>query len=133
MFADATGVLRTGNTVVFRIGSDALGTARAIVRVAVEPALADGRPAGRRGVAGRLARACRRVGAVRRSSRSALAVARGSGAAVAQLGAVARQPGVPASLHGTGGAWLVVAPGADADTVHQVGACTRSIARCATR
>ena len=27
MFADATGVLRTGNTVVFRIGSDALGTA----------------------------------------------------------------------------------------------------------
>ena len=25
VFADATGVLRTGNTVVFRIGSDALG------------------------------------------------------------------------------------------------------------
>ncbi|NIS35844.1 MAG: glutamate-5-semialdehyde dehydrogenase, partial [Actinobacteria bacterium] len=26
VFADATGVLRSGNTVVFRIGSDALGT-----------------------------------------------------------------------------------------------------------
>ena len=33
----------------------------------------------------------------------ALAVARGSGAAVAQLGAVARQAGTPVSLHGTGG------------------------------
>ena len=31
VFADATGVLRGGNTVVFRIGADALGTARAIV------------------------------------------------------------------------------------------------------
>ncbi len=30
VFADATGVLRSGNTVVFRIGSDALGTAAAI-------------------------------------------------------------------------------------------------------
>jgi len=40
VFADAAGVLRAGNTVVFRIGSDALGTARAIVRVALDPALA---------------------------------------------------------------------------------------------
>src|SRR5207237_1477427 len=39
VFADATGVLRAGNTVVFRIGSDALGTAQAIVRAALEPAL----------------------------------------------------------------------------------------------
>ncbi|NDB21008.1 MAG: aldehyde dehydrogenase family protein [Proteobacteria bacterium] len=38
----------------------------------------------------------------------ALAVARGSGAAVAQLGAIARQAGTPVSLHGTGGAWIVV-------------------------
>ena len=48
-------------------------------------------------------------------NRLGLAVARGSGAAVAQLGAVARQHGVPASLHGTGGAWLVAAHSADAD------------------
>ena len=39
VFADATGVLRSGNTVVFRIGSDALGTARAIVEHALKPAL----------------------------------------------------------------------------------------------
>ncbi|NLA35750.1 MAG: glutamate-5-semialdehyde dehydrogenase, partial [Actinobacteria bacterium] len=31
VFADACGVIRSGNTVVFRIGSDALGTAQAIV------------------------------------------------------------------------------------------------------
>jgi len=43
-----------------------------------------------------------------------LAVARGSGAAVAQLGAVARQHGVPVSLHGTGGAWMVAGETADA-------------------
>jgi len=47
--------------------------------------------------------------------RLSLAVARGSGPAVAQLGAVARQAGVPVSLHGTGGAWLIAAPDADID------------------
>jgi glutamate-5-semialdehyde dehydrogenase len=45
--------------------------------------------------------------------RLALAVARGSGPAVAQLGAVARQAGTPASLHGTGGAWLIADASAD--------------------
>lgn len=45
--------------------------------------------------------------------RLALAVARGSGPAVAQLGAIARQAGVPVSLHGAGGAWLTAAPDAD--------------------
>jgi glutamate-5-semialdehyde dehydrogenase len=47
--------------------------------------------------------------------RLALAVARGSGPAVAQLGAVARQSGLPVSLHGTGGAWIVAAGDAEAD------------------
>ena len=47
--------------------------------------------------------------------RLALAVARGSGPAVAQLGAVARQAGTPVSLHGTGGAWLVAGESADAE------------------
>ena len=47
VFADACGVLRSGNTVVFRIGSDALGTARAIVEFALDPALEEaGLPAG---------------------------------------------------------------------------------------
>ncbi len=45
VFADAAGVVRTGNTVVFRIGSDALGTARAIVGHALGPALARRRAA----------------------------------------------------------------------------------------
>jgi glutamate-5-semialdehyde dehydrogenase len=106
VFADATGVLRSGNTVVFRIGSDALATARAVVEHALEPALsAAGLPEG----------AVSLVDAPQRSAgwallgdrRLGLAVARGSGPAVAQLGAVARQAGVPVSLHGTGGAWIV--------------------------
>lgn len=112
VFADATGVLRTGNTVVFRIGSDALGTARAIMSAAVEPALvASGLPTG----AVQLIDAASHAAgwALFADDRLGLAVARGSGRAVAQLGAVARQHGVPASLHGTGGAWMVVAADAD--------------------
>jgi glutamate-5-semialdehyde dehydrogenase len=114
VFADATGVLRSGNTVVFRIGSDALGTAQAIMRHALEPALkAAGLPDG---AASLVESPERSAGwAMFSDKRLALAVARGSGPAVAQLGAVARQAGVPVSLHGTGGAWLVAAPDADAE------------------
>ena len=106
VFADATGVLRAGNTVVFRIGSDALGTAEAMVEHALAPALAEaGLPAG---AAQLLAARSHASGwALFSDTRLALAVARGSGAAVEQLGAVARQAGIPVSLHGTGGAWLV--------------------------
>ena len=113
VFADAAGVLRGGNTVVFRIGSDALGTAKAIVRHALAPALAAaGLPEG----------ACVLVESAEHAAgwalfsdkRLSLAVARGSGRAVAQLGAVARQAGVPVSLHGTGGAWLIADETADA-------------------
>lgn len=106
VFADATGVLRSGNTVVFRIGSDALGTARAIVRHALDPALERaGLPAG----AAVLVESPQRASgwALFGDRRLALAVARGSGPAVSQLGAVARQAGVPVSLHGTGGAWMM--------------------------
>ena len=112
VFADAAGVLRGGNTVVFRIGSDALGTARAIATHGLGPALAAaGLPAG----------ACVLIEspehaagwALFSDARLSLAVARGSGAAVVQLGAVARQAGVPVSLHGTGGAWLIADESAD--------------------
>lgn len=114
VFADATGVLRTGNTVVFRIGSDALGTARAIMHAAVQPALAAaGLPAGAVQLVDSAAHAA--GWALFTDHRLSLAVARGSGTAVAQLGAVARQHGVPVSLHGTGGAWLVAADSADAE------------------
>ena len=112
VFADATGVLRSGNTVVFRIGSDALGTARAIVEHALRPALAlAGLP---EGAAVLVDSASHAAGwAMFADQRLALAVARGSGAATEQLGAVARQAGNAVSLHGTGGAWIVGGPNAD--------------------
>lgn len=114
VFADAAGVVRTGNTVVFRIGSDALGTAEAIVEHALDPALgAAGLPDG---TVGLVASAAHAAGwALFSDRRLSLAVARGSGPAVAQLGAVARQAGVPVSLHGTGGAWVIAAADADAE------------------
>ncbi len=119
VFADATGVLRTGNTVVFRIGSDALGTARAFMDEIVGPALdGAGLP---RGAVRLVDSAAHAAGwALFADPRVALAVARGSGPAVAQLGAVARQHGVPVSLHGTGGAWVVAAPDADPDVLADV-------------
>ncbi len=114
VFADAAGVVRAGNTVVFRIGSDALGTAQAMVAHCLAPALAEaGLPAG---TAQLLATPSRAAGwALFADERLCLAVARGSGAAVEQLGAVARQAGVPVSLHGTGGAWLVTGVSAEED------------------
>jgi len=114
VFADATGVIRAGNTVVFRIGSDALGTARAIVAEALDPALAEaGLPEGAAVLVDSAAHAA--GWAMFADSRLALAVARGSGPAVSQLGAIARQAGTPVSLHGTGGAWIVADATADAD------------------
>ncbi len=119
VFADACGVLRTGNTVVFRIGSDALGTARAIVEHALDPALvAAGLPPGAAALVDSPAHAA--GWALFSDPRLALAVARGSGRAVAQLGAVARQAGNAVSLHGTGGAWIVASDHADADRLGAV-------------
>jgi glutamate-5-semialdehyde dehydrogenase len=114
VFADATGVIRAGNTAVFRIGSDALGTANAIMRTALEPALASaGLPTGAAVLVDSAAHAA--GWAMFSDPRLSLAVARGSGPAVAQLGAIARAAGVPVSLHGTGGAWMVADHSADAD------------------
>ncbi|MCU0260805.1 MAG: aldehyde dehydrogenase family protein [Ilumatobacteraceae bacterium] len=112
VFADAAGVVRNGNAAVFRIGSDALGTADAIATHALGPALeAAGLPPGTVSLVHSPDRAA--GWALLGDRRLALAVARGSGPAVAQLGAVARQAGVPVSLHGTGGAWMLVGLGAD--------------------
>ncbi|MEM7276443.1 MAG: glutamate-5-semialdehyde dehydrogenase, partial [Actinomycetota bacterium] len=52
--------------------------------------------------------------------RLSLAVARGSGPAVAQLGSVARRVGTPVSLHGTGGAWIVTGETCDPDRLEAV-------------
>ena len=111
--ADACGVLRGGNAVVFRIGSDALGTATALLEHAVRPSLADaGLPSG---AVSLVASEDRAAGwALFADDRLALAVARGSGPAVAQLGGIARRQGTPVSLHGTGGAWMLVTSGVDA-------------------
>jgi glutamate-5-semialdehyde dehydrogenase len=112
VFADATGVLRGGNTVVFRIGSDALETANAIMEHALQPALrAAGLPSG---AASLVNSRSREAGiAMMADPRLALAVARGSGAATTRLGAVASQAGNAVSLHGTGGAWIVAGEHAD--------------------
>lgn len=112
--ADATGVLRGGNTVVFRIGSDALDTARALLELALSPALEQ---------AGLPRDAVALVDSLERSAgwalfsdrRLSLAVARGSGPAVATLGGLAQQAGVPVSLHGTGGAWIIAGESASAE------------------
>lgn len=112
VFADATGVLRGGNTVVFRIGSDALGTARAIMSNIVEPSLAAaGLPLGAVTLVDSSEHAA--GWALFSDSRMSLAVARGSGEAVAELGAIAQQAGIPVSLHGTGGAWIIAGASAD--------------------
>lgn len=107
VFADGVGVLRNGNTAVMRIGGDALGTAEAIETEALRPALARaGLPAG----AVRLVRSRDRGAgqALFTLPEVRLAVARGSGPTVALLGSIAEQHGIPASLHGTGGAWVYV-------------------------
>ncbi|MFM8562943.1 MAG: aldehyde dehydrogenase family protein [Acidimicrobiia bacterium] len=116
VFADATGVLRGGNTTVMRIGSDALGTAEAIMSHAVRPSLiAAGLPEGCVQLVGRAERSAGH--ALFSDRRVALAVARGSGPAVTQLGAVARQSGIAVSLHGTGGAWMMIDAEADLEAV----------------
>ena len=118
VLADATGVLRSGNSVVFRIGSDALTTARAVMKHALAPALAEsGLPLGSVSLIDSPSRAT--AWAMFSDPRLSLAVARGSGPAVSQLGSVARQAGIPVSLHGTGGAWVVVASSAPAEVLSQ--------------
>lgn len=126
VLADACGVLRGGNTVVFRIGRDALATARAIMRLAIAPALAHaGLPPGAVRLIDSPAHAA--GWALFLDPRLALAVARGSGPAVETLGALARGAGTPVSLHGTGGAWIVASAKADDEALRA--AVTRSLDR----
>jgi glutamate-5-semialdehyde dehydrogenase len=119
VLADGTGVLRGGNATVMRIGSDALGTAKTILERALRPALAEtGLP---EGAVALIESASHAAGwAMFSQPKLGLAVARGSGRAAAQLGSIARQSGIPVSLHGTGGAWLVADESADP---HRLRAC----------
>jgi glutamate-5-semialdehyde dehydrogenase len=117
--ADATGVLRGGNTVVFRIGRDALGTAKAMLQYALEPALENaGLPSGAVSLVDSPSHAA--GWAMFMDRRLSLAVARGSGSAVHTLGTLAQSAGVPVSLHGTGGAWVVASEEADPAAFEQV-------------
>ena len=126
VFADAAGVLATGNTAVLRIGGDALDTAQAIDRHALRPALrAAGLPEGAIALVPVRERAA--GWALFSDRRLALAVVRGSGAAVTQLSSVARQSGIPVSAHGTGGAWLVA--NATAETARFAGVVRHSLDR----
>lgn len=116
--ADATGVLRGGNTVVFRIGRDALATAKKILELATVPALREaGLPEDAVTVIDSASHAA--GWALFADRRLALAVARGSGAAVDTLGSLAQSAGVPVSLHGTGGAWLCVGASAEEAKLRQ--------------
>jgi len=89
VFADATGVLRSRNVCVFRIGSDAFDTAQAIMNLAVIPSLADaGLPNGSVVLLPSKTHAC--AWALFSDRRLSLAVARGSGSSVALLGEIAQ-------------------------------------------
>jgi glutamate-5-semialdehyde dehydrogenase len=131
VLADATGVLTGGNTVVFRIGRDALRTARTILDLALTPALRD---AGLPEDAVRLLDSSEHAAgwALFGDRRLSLAVARGSGRAVAVLGALARAAGVPVSLHGTGGAWLVASERAAEAELERVVAASLDRKACNT-
>ena len=119
VFADATGVLASRNVCVFRIGSDALETARAIMDLAVIPSLQEaGLPPA--SVALLPSKTHAAAWALFSDKRLSLAVARGSGTSVALLGEIAQQHGIPASLHGTGGAWMIVSDVEDADRLKNV-------------
>jgi glutamate-5-semialdehyde dehydrogenase len=119
VFADATGVLASRNVCVFRIGSDALETARAIMDLAVAPSLQEaGLPPA--SVLLLPSKTHAAAWALFSEKRLSLAVARGSGSSVALLGEIAQQHGIPASLHGTGGAWMIVSDVEDADRLKNV-------------
>jgi glutamate-5-semialdehyde dehydrogenase len=131
VLTDAAGVVRTGNAAVLRIGSDALGTAEAIMAGVIRPSLAEaGLPVGAVSLVESPAHAAGH--ALFADGRVSLAVARGSGPAVAQLGAIARSSGVPVSLHGTGGAWMIVAADADPERLDAVVAASLDRKVCNT-
>lgn len=128
VIADATGVLKSGNSVVFRVGRDALATARAIVNEALVPAL-DSVGISRDAIC--LIESPERSTAWALFSNPGLnlAVARGSGEAVRMLGGIAQQYGIPVSLHGTGGAWMMTNASTDLGRLHDaiIGSLDRKV------
>ena len=128
VIADATGVLKSGNTAVFRVGQDARQTANAILEFALYPALDSAKIP--RNVIQILNRPERSTAwALFSNPDLDLAVARGSGVAVRMLGGIAQQAGVPVSLHGTGGAWMMVSDSTESDRLNDaiVGSLDRKV------
>ena len=102
----ATQVLKSGNAVVLRTGSAALGTVTALVDRVLRPALAD---AGADEAAVGLVRSAERAGAEALVSLPGvlpLVILRGSGASTAELQRVAAAHGVRALAHAEGGGVL---------------------------
>ena len=132
VFADATGVLRGGNIVVFRIGRDALRTARAIMRAAAPPALAE---AGTAGGAVRCSTAPHAPRAGRSFSDPAPVAGGGArlgpgGRPARRAGPAGRHPGQPARHRRRVDRRRTNAP---IRALAAGGRWTRSTARCATR
>ena len=119
VFADATGVLTSGNVCIFRIGSDAYETAEAIMKNAVLPSLVEaGLPIGC--VTLLPSKSHSSAWALFSHPKIDLAVARGSGSSVSLLGEIAQQQGTPVSLHGTGGAWMIISQTSTHDYLRSV-------------
>ncbi len=128
VISDATGVLKSGNVGVFRVGQDAFNTCNAIMAHALYPALSS---------VGISHNVIRMVQYADRASAWALfanvdlnlAVARGSGDVVRLLGGIAMQHHIPVSLHGTGGAWMMTDSSTDSDRLHDaiVGSLDRKV------
>ncbi|MBL6722853.1 MAG: glutamate-5-semialdehyde dehydrogenase [Candidatus Margulisbacteria bacterium] len=114
---DATSVLKSGNAVVFRVGGDAVNTARALMDHVLLPAL-DWVGISRNAIRFIDSTAHSAAWALFSNQKINLAVARGSGHAVRMLGGIAQQFGIPVSLHGTGGAWMVTSKNSNIDRLH---------------
>jgi glutamate-5-semialdehyde dehydrogenase len=110
----ATQVLKSGNAVVLRTGSAALGTVTALVDRVLRPAL---------GYAVGLVRAPGREGAealVSLPELIPLVILRGSGASTAALARIAAEHGVRALAHAEGGGVLYAHEAADANMVERL-------------
>ena len=116
----ATQVLKSGNAVVLRTGSAALGTVTVLVDSVLRPALAE---AGADGAAVGLVRSGERAGAEALVSLPAvlpLVILRGSGASTAALERVAAAHGVRALAHAEGGGVLYAHEAASPESVAQL-------------
>jgi glutamate-5-semialdehyde dehydrogenase len=116
----ATQVLKSGNAVVLRTGSAALGTVTVLVDRVLRPALAD---AGADGAAVGLVRVPERAGAealVSLPDVLPLVILRGSGASTAALARLAAANGVRALAHAEGGGVLYAHEAADPERLTRV-------------